>query len=104
MNICVTHNWHADMLSLTEPVAAGAQNDEGEEPEAEPREPEDQSTPLREGLVTLSTLPKSRWHNLSQLEIIKVMGISPPTHHSLLVVHPLSYTHIHTLLSNATNQ
>ena len=28
-------------------------------------------TPLSEGLVTLSTLPKSRWHNLQQLDIIK---------------------------------
>lgn len=27
--------------------------------------------PLSEGLITLSNLPKSRWHNLQQLDIIK---------------------------------
>lgn len=27
--------------------------------------------PLSEGLVTLSNLPKSRWHNLQQLDVIK---------------------------------
>ena len=51
---------------------AGALKAIGEEPQAEPTEPENQSVPLREGLVTLSTLPKSRWHNLSQLDVIKV--------------------------------
>ena len=51
---------------------AGAQKAAGEEPQAKPTEQEDHSTPLCEGLVTLSTLPKSRWHNLSQLEVIKV--------------------------------
>ena len=29
-------------------------------------------TPLGEGLVTLSTLPKSHWSNLQNLDIIKV--------------------------------
>jgi len=29
-------------------------------------------SPLEEGLVTLSNLPKSRWHNLQQLDIIKL--------------------------------
>ena len=31
----------------------------------------ERSNPLEEGLVTLSNLPKSRWHNLQQLDIIK---------------------------------
>lgn len=30
-----------------------------------------ESLPLAEGLVTLSRLPKSRWHNLQQLDVIK---------------------------------
>ena len=32
----------------------------------------DPSSPLAEGLVTLSSLPKSRWSNLQHLDIIKV--------------------------------
>ena len=28
-------------------------------------------TPISEGLVTLSNLPKSRWHNLQQLDVIR---------------------------------
>lgn len=32
----------------------------------------DPSSPLAKGLVTLSSLPKSRWSNLQQLDIIKV--------------------------------
>ncbi len=35
-------------------------------------EEKDLTVPLSKGLVTLSTLSKSRWHNLSQLDIIKV--------------------------------
>ena len=36
--------------------------------------------PLADGLVTLSTLPKSRWHNLQNLDIIKLRNkpIEPP--------------------------
>lgn len=32
----------------------------------------DPSSPLAEGLVTLSSLPKSRWSNLQHLDVIKV--------------------------------
>jgi U3 small nucleolar RNA-associated protein 21 len=32
---------------------------------------QEEPRPLLEGLVTLSNLPKSRWHNLQQLDIIK---------------------------------
>ena len=32
---------------------------------------EENVVPLSDGLVTLSTLPKSRWHNLQNLDIIK---------------------------------
>ena len=32
----------------------------------------DRSASLQDGLVTLSGLPKSRWHNLHILDIIKV--------------------------------
>ena len=63
------------MLTCFPLADAGAQKDEGEGSWAEPTEPEDHPAPLREGLVTLSTLPKSRWHNLSQLDIIKVMSV-----------------------------
>lgn len=41
---------------------------------------EEKIAPLSEGLVTLSTLPKSRWHNLQNLDIIKQRNkpIEPP--------------------------
>ena len=41
---------------------------------------EESMTPLCEGLVTLSTLPKSRWSNLQNLDIIKQRNkpIEPP--------------------------
>ena len=39
-----------------------------------------QCTPLSEGLVTLSSLPKSRWSNLQNLDIIKLRNkpVEPP--------------------------
>ena len=33
--------------------------------------------PLADGLVTLSTLPKLRWHNLQNLDIIKLRNKPP---------------------------
>ena len=41
---------------------------------------EERTAPLSDGLVTLSTLPKSRWHNLQNLDIIKQRNkpIEPP--------------------------
>ena len=37
----------------------------------EVEETQGETHPLSEGLVTLSNLPKSRWHNLQQLDTIK---------------------------------
>ena len=37
-------------------------------------------TPLGEGLVTLSTLPKSHWSNLQNMDIIKVCVCLPASH------------------------
>ena len=51
-----------------------------EEEEEEGEEGERLVTPLGEDLVTLSTLPKSRWSNLQNLDVIKVCACkSPPT-------------------------
>ena len=50
------------------------------EEEEEGEEGERLVTPLGEDLVTLSTLPKSRWSNLQNLDIIKVCACKlPPT-------------------------
>ena len=38
-------------------------------------EMEEDTAPLSEGLITLSTLPKSHWHNLLNLDVIKVCGV-----------------------------
>ena len=42
--------------------------------------PTENLTPLSEGLVTLSSLPKSRWSNLQNLDIIKLRNkpVEPP--------------------------
>ena len=42
--------------------------------------PEESTTPLSSGLVTLSNLPKSRWNNLQSLDIIKQRNkpVEPP--------------------------
>ena len=54
-----------------------------EEEEEEGEEGERLVTPLGEDLVTLSTLPKSRWSNLQNLDVIKVCACkSPPTQES----------------------
>lgn len=49
-------------------------------------------TPLGKGLVTLSSLPKSRWYNLQHLDVIKVS--SPPLVVVLIltacILHPLA--------------
>ena len=47
---------------------------------AEDPSSEERTAPLSDGLVTLSTLPKSRWHNLQNLDIIKQRNkpIEPP--------------------------
>lgn len=47
---------------MTEETSTGHENETPEHPVA---------VPLADGLVTLSDLPKSRWHNLQQLDVIK---------------------------------
>ena len=51
---------------------------EEDEPEEEEEECDDQTTilqPLETGLLTLSSLPKSHWSNLLNLDTIKVIII-----------------------------
>ena len=68
---------------------------EGEEEEAvEVEERRDTSLPLCEGLVTLSTLPKSRWHNLTSLDVIKVHPLSHPHTLTSSLCHPLTPSHL----------
>ena len=65
-------NFTSPLPLFPSPEAQMAPDSEEKEEEEEVPEAKDPSTPLSEGLVTLSVLPKSRWHNLSQLDIIKV--------------------------------
>ena len=81
-------------LPTTALEADGEQREEGAfEIDTKGSEPKDLSTillaegiseenvaPLSDGLVTLSTLPKSRWHNLQNLDIIKQRNkpLEPP--------------------------
>ena len=53
-------------------VSGGRKEGPGEAEETLSGEMLDPSSPLAEGLVTLSSLPKSRWSNLQHLDIIKV--------------------------------
>ena len=69
---------------------------EGEEEvdAVEVEERRDSSLPLCEGLVTLSTLPKSRWHNLTSLDVIKVHPLSHPHTLTSSLCHPLTPSHL----------
>ena len=58
-------------LPSTQPQSADEEQEEREE-EEENEEERDPLAPLADGLVTLSLLPKSRWYNLHNLDIIKV--------------------------------
>ena len=53
-----------------QPQSADEELEEREEEENE--DERDPLAPLADGLVTLSLLPKSRWYNLHNLDIIKV--------------------------------
>ena len=46
-------------------------------------------SPLGEGLVTLTTLPKSHWHNLHNLDIIKVCVYMYIYEHVHIIMYPL---------------
>ena len=56
------------------------------------------TSPLAAGLVTLSSLPKSRWHNLQNLDIIKVYCV-----HLIYTSLMSLYTFFPDLCSNVTS-